>query len=130
MARPLDPASRKKIAAAASKLLADSYTLYLKTHNYHWNVKGPMFTTLHTLFELVCKGLANVALLIPVVLVLVLGRRAHLKGGGLTCTYSHANLFLLLVQTGWGGDLVVVAIFFERKQQCLAISQSRLHGDI
>ncbi|MBT8130881.1 MAG: DNA starvation/stationary phase protection protein [Gammaproteobacteria bacterium] len=34
-----------------SKLLADSYTLYLKTHNYHWNVTGPMFTTLHTLFE-------------------------------------------------------------------------------
>ena len=31
-------------------LLADSYTLYLKTHNYHWNVTGPMFTTLHTLF--------------------------------------------------------------------------------
>lgn len=32
-------------------LLASSYTLYLKTHNYHWNVTGPMFTTLHTLFE-------------------------------------------------------------------------------
>jgi starvation-inducible DNA-binding protein len=37
--------------AALSQLLADSYTLYLKTHNYHWNVTGPMFTTLHTLFE-------------------------------------------------------------------------------
>jgi starvation-inducible DNA-binding protein len=36
---------------ALSALLADSYTLYLKTHNYHWNVTGPMFTTLHTLFE-------------------------------------------------------------------------------
>jgi starvation-inducible DNA-binding protein len=36
---------------ALSRLLADSYTLYLKTHNFHWNVKGPMFTTLHTLFE-------------------------------------------------------------------------------
>ena len=34
-----------------SALLADTYTLYLKTHNYHWNVTGPMFTTLHTLFE-------------------------------------------------------------------------------
>ena len=51
MAKPVDAASRKKISAALSKLLADSYTLYLKTHNYHWNVKGPMFTTLHTLFE-------------------------------------------------------------------------------
>lgn len=36
---------------ALSALLADSYTLYLKTHSYHWNVTGPMFTTLHTLFE-------------------------------------------------------------------------------
>jgi starvation-inducible DNA-binding protein len=35
---------------ALSRLLADSYTLYLKTHNYHWNVTGPMFTTLHSLF--------------------------------------------------------------------------------
>jgi starvation-inducible DNA-binding protein len=40
-----------QVAAAAGQLLADSYTLYLKTHNYHWNVTGPMFTTLHTLFE-------------------------------------------------------------------------------
>ena len=39
------------VIKALSKLLADSYTLYLKTHNYHWNVTGPMFTTLHTLFE-------------------------------------------------------------------------------
>lgn len=39
------------VAQAASRLLADSYTLYLKTHNFHWNVTGPMFTTLHTLFE-------------------------------------------------------------------------------
>ncbi|MEM7413694.1 MAG: Dps family protein [Myxococcota bacterium] len=39
------------IVNALSRLLADSYTLYLKTHNYHWNVTGPMFTTLHTLFE-------------------------------------------------------------------------------
>ena len=36
---------------ALSRFLADSYTLYLKTHNFHWNVKGPMFSTLHTLFE-------------------------------------------------------------------------------
>ena len=38
------------VVKAASRLLADSYTLYLKTHNYHWNVTGPMFTTLHGLF--------------------------------------------------------------------------------
>lgn len=44
-------AKRKKIAAGLSKLLADTYTLYLKTHNYHWNVTGPMFQTLHLMFE-------------------------------------------------------------------------------
>ncbi len=42
---------RKEIADGLSKLLADSYTLYLKTHNYHWNVTGPMFQTLHLMFE-------------------------------------------------------------------------------
>ena len=42
---------RRQIAAGLSRLLADSYTLYLKTHNFHWNVTGPMFQTLHTLFE-------------------------------------------------------------------------------
>ncbi|HYC00859.1 MAG TPA: Dps family protein [Candidatus Limnocylindrales bacterium] len=40
-----------EVAEAAARLLADTYTLYLKTHNFHWNVTGPMFTTLHTLFE-------------------------------------------------------------------------------
>jgi starvation-inducible DNA-binding protein len=44
-------ASTQKTAEALSHLLADSYTVYLKTHNFHWNVTGPMFTTLHTLFE-------------------------------------------------------------------------------
>ena len=42
---------RKDIATGLSKLLADSYSLYLKTHNYHWNVTGPQFNTLHTMFE-------------------------------------------------------------------------------
>jgi starvation-inducible DNA-binding protein len=42
---------RKKIADGLSKLLADTYTLYLKTHNFHWNVTGPMFSTLHLMFE-------------------------------------------------------------------------------
>ena len=42
---------RRAIAEGLSRLLADSYTLYLKTHNYHWNVTGPMFNTLHLMFE-------------------------------------------------------------------------------
>ena len=42
---------RGKIADGLSHFLADSYTLYLKTHNFHWNVTGPMFNALHTMFE-------------------------------------------------------------------------------
>ena len=41
---------REKIADGLSRLLADSFTLYLKTHNFHWNVTGPMFNTLHVMF--------------------------------------------------------------------------------
>ncbi len=42
---------RKKIAEGLSRLLADSYSLYLKTHYFHWNVTGPMFNSLHLMFE-------------------------------------------------------------------------------
>ncbi|WP_420911680.1 Dps family protein [Rippkaea orientalis] len=42
---------RSEIAQGLSHLLADTYTLYLKTHNFHWNVTGPMFQTLHLMFE-------------------------------------------------------------------------------
>src|SRR6186997_1232347 len=42
---------RAEIAGGLGKLLADTYTLYLKTHNFHWNVTGPMFQTLHLMFE-------------------------------------------------------------------------------
>jgi len=47
----IEQEQREEIAAGLSVLLADSYTLYLKTHNYHWNVTGPMFSTLHAMFE-------------------------------------------------------------------------------
>ena len=47
----LSDAQRKEIAQGLSHLLADSYTLYLKTHNYHWNVTGPQFQSLHEAFE-------------------------------------------------------------------------------
>ena len=47
----ISEADRKELAQGLSRLLADTYTLYLKTHNYHWNVTGPMFQTLHLMFE-------------------------------------------------------------------------------
>lgn len=47
----LAAADRQAIADGLAHLLADTYTLYLKTHNFHWNVTGPMFNTLHLMFE-------------------------------------------------------------------------------
>jgi starvation-inducible DNA-binding protein len=47
----ITPEDRKAIAEGLSRVLADTYTLYLKTHNFHWNVTGPMFNTLHLMFE-------------------------------------------------------------------------------
>ena len=47
----IDDKSRKNIADALSRVQADTYTLYLKTHGFHWNVTGPMFQTLHLMFE-------------------------------------------------------------------------------
>ncbi len=50
---------RARIAEALSKMLADSYILYLKTHNFHWNVTGPMFQTLHSMFMMQYTELWN-----------------------------------------------------------------------
>lgn len=47
----IEDSKRQQIAEGLSRLLADTYTLYLKTHNFHWNVTGPMFQTLHLMFE-------------------------------------------------------------------------------
>jgi len=47
----ISEASRKEIADGIARLLADSYILYVKTHNFHWNVTGPLFNTLHLMFE-------------------------------------------------------------------------------
>lgn len=47
----IEEAARKEIVEGLSRLLADTFTLYLQTHGYHWNVTGPMFPALHGLFE-------------------------------------------------------------------------------
>ena len=53
MIKQLDISEKDKeqIVQGLSQLLADTYSIYIKTHNFHWNVSGPMFVTLHTLFE-------------------------------------------------------------------------------
>jgi starvation-inducible DNA-binding protein len=47
----IEASDRAAIADGLSRVLADTYTLYLKTHNFHWNVRGPLFNTLHLMFE-------------------------------------------------------------------------------
>jgi len=47
----IEEQDRREIVGGLSRLLADTYSLYLKTHNFHWNVTGPMFQTLHLMFE-------------------------------------------------------------------------------
>ena len=54
----IDDDQRRAIAGGLSRLLADTYTLYLKTHNFHWNVTGPQFNTLHQMFEVQYTELA------------------------------------------------------------------------
>ncbi len=47
----IDEPARREVADGLGRLLADTYTLYLKTHSFHWNVSGPLFQTLHLMFE-------------------------------------------------------------------------------
>jgi starvation-inducible DNA-binding protein len=55
----ISTSDRAAIVAELSKLLADTYTLYLTTHNFHWNVTGPMFNTLHAMFMIQYTELWN-----------------------------------------------------------------------
>lgn len=54
----ISEAERRQVVDGLNRLLADTYTLYLLTHNFHWNVVGPMFQTLHTMFEVHYNELA------------------------------------------------------------------------
>jgi len=71
---------RTSIVNGLSKLLADTYTLYLKTHNFHWNVKGPMFQTLHIMFE---QQYTELALAVDVI-----AERIRALGSAAPGTYS------------------------------------------
>ncbi|MEX2601844.1 MAG: DNA starvation/stationary phase protection protein [Balneolaceae bacterium] len=71
----IDEASRKKIADGLSRLLADSYMVYLKSHNYHWNVTGQLFHPLHEQFEEQYTELAE-AIDVIAERIRALGRRA------------------------------------------------------
>lgn len=82
--------NRAEIAEGLSRLLADTYTLYLKTHYFHWNVTGPMFQTLHLMFEthynelalavdLVAERIRSLGHIAPVLMLLMLVCRRFKK---------------------------------------------------
>jgi starvation-inducible DNA-binding protein len=71
---------REKIVQGLSRVLADTYTLYLKTHNFHWNVEGPMFNTLHLMFMDQYTELWNALDLIAERIRRWVIRRRHLQG--------------------------------------------------
>ncbi len=84
---------RNAIAQGLSHLLADSYTLYLKTHNFHWNVTGPMFNTLHLMFE---QQYTELALAVDLV-----AERIRALGVPAPGSYSqYANLSSIPEETG------------------------------
>lgn len=84
---------RKAIADGLSRLLADTYTLYLKTHNFHWNVTGPMFQTLHLMFETQYNELA--------LAVDLVAERIRALGYAAPGTYAeYANLSSIKETTG------------------------------
>ena len=89
----IDDRSRKEIAGGLSRLLADTYTLYLKTHNFHWNVTGPMFNTLHLMFEQQYTELATA--------VDEIAERIRALGEPAPGSYSHyADLSSIREETG------------------------------
>lgn len=82
---------RKTIADGLSHLLADTYSLYLKTHNFHWNVTGPMFQTLHAMFETQYDELA--------IAVDVIAERIRALGHPAPGTYSEFKRLSAIVET-------------------------------
>src|SRR3546814_2457181 len=99
---------RKKIVEGLSRLLADTYTLYLKTHNYHWNVEGPMFQTLHTMFELQYTELA--------LAVDLIAERIRALGHYAPGSYAqYAKLSSLSEETGVPGAQDMIKNLVDRK---------------
>ncbi|GAC1668669.1 MAG: Dps family protein [Candidatus Dormibacteraceae bacterium] len=83
---------RAEIAQGLGRMLADSYSLYLKTHNFHWNVTGPMFETLHLMFELQYNELA--------LAVDVVAERIRALGFPAPATYTEFARLTSIAETG------------------------------
>jgi len=108
--------SNKEIVQGLSELLATSYTVYLKTHNYHWNVTGPMFTTLHTLFETEYTELA--------LAVDEIAERIRTKGARAPGSYSEfAALSATSEDTGSPVAVEMIKVLVEDQQRIVDVAK-------
>jgi len=108
--------SNKEIVQGLSELLATSYTVYLKTHNYHWNVTGPMFTTLHTLFETEYTELA--------LAVDEIAERIRAKGARAPASYSEfATLSAASEDTGSPVAVEMIKLLAEDQQRIVEVAK-------
>ncbi len=113
----LEPESREAIAEGLSRLLADTYTLYLKTHNFHWNVKGPMFNTLHLMFE---GQYTELALAVDLV-----AERIRALGFPAPATYSeYANLTSITETEGVPKAIDMIKILVEGQESVVRTARS------
>ncbi len=110
-------ADRAKIAAGLSRLLADTYTLYLKTHSFHWNVTGPMFQTLHLMFEQQYNELA--------LAVDLIAERIRALGFPAPGTYrEYARLSSIKETTGVPGAEQMIALLVEGQEAVVRTARS------
>lgn len=107
----INESKKSEIANGLSKLLAETYTLYLKTHKYHWNVKGPLFQTLHLMFETQYNDLA--------VAVDEIAERVRVLGVDAPGSYTEFNALGSVKDdpnTGVGQDLMIKNLLSDHEQ--------------
>jgi starvation-inducible DNA-binding protein len=113
----IESSTRAEIAQGLSRLLADTYTLYLKTHNFHWNVTGPMFNTLHLMFETQYMELS--------LAVDLIAERIRALGYPAPATYSeYAKLTSIPETTGVPKAMEMVKLLVEGQEAVVRTARS------
>lgn len=113
----IEEGERREIAEGLSRLLADTYTLYLKTHNFHWNVTGPMFQTLHLMFEQQYDELA--------LAVDLIAERIRALGFPAPATYTEfQRLSSIKEQEGVPAAQEMIRLIVEGQESCVRTARS------
>jgi starvation-inducible DNA-binding protein len=115
----ISEADRKEIAEGLARLLADTYTLYLKTHNYHWNVTGPMFNSLHLMFEEQYEDLAGA--------VDEIAERIRALGYRAPGSYAEfSRLTSIIEESGMPDAMQMIANLVDGHQACVRTARAAL----